>query len=131
MQENIRKIVEAGCPILAGSLFLRLGWDTTRASPALVLAFALPTPTRPPQNVAKSVAKARKNTQVTTSQLQPHQQHTMDFCAKTPPPPPFRRKMAVWRTKKTYKTARSLIARYWFKTLAVICPGKVSSVIAP
>jgi len=89
MQENIRKIVEAGCPILAGSLFLRLGWDTTRASPALVLPFALPTPTRPPQNVTKSVAKARKNTQVTTSQLQPHQQHTRDFCAKTPPPPLF------------------------------------------
>jgi len=98
MQENIRKLVAAaGCPILAGSLFLRLGWETTKASPVLVFALA-PSET-PHQNVTKSVAKARKNTQVTTSQLQPHQQHRRDFPQKHPLPPPFRPKPGLRRNK--------------------------------
>ena len=77
----------AGCPILAVPLFLRQGWDTTKASLALVFAVALSTPLRPRQNVTKSVAKARKNTQVTTSQLKPNQQHTRNFPQKHPLPP--------------------------------------------
>jgi len=75
MQENIRKFDEAagkaGCPILAVPLFLRQGWDTTKASP--VLSFGSSAALYPRQNVAKSVAKARKSHQVTTSQPQPHQ----------------------------------------------------------
>jgi len=97
MRENIRKIVaatrKAGCPILAMPLFLRQGWETTKASPVLVFAFVHSesrlTPLFTRQNVAKSVAKARKNTQVTTSQLKPNQQHTRHFPQKTPHPPLF------------------------------------------
>ena len=48
MQENFRKIVAtAGCPILAVPLFLRQGWETTKASPVLAFArAALPSPKR-------------------------------------------------------------------------------------
>ena len=56
---------------------------------------APPTPLRPRQNVTKSVAKARKNTQVTTSQLKPHQQHTRNFTQKHPLPPLFGQKAAT------------------------------------
>ena len=102
MQENIRKIVAAArkarCPILAVPLsvfeFARQEWETTKTSPVVVLAPS--TPLRPRQNVTKSVAKARKNTQVTTSQHQPHQQDRRQFQQKTPPPPLF----ALFRTQK-------------------------------
>ena len=41
MQESIRKIVAtAGCPILAVPLFLRQGWETTKASPSSSLPLA-------------------------------------------------------------------------------------------
>jgi len=86
----------AGCPILAVPLFLRQGWDTTKASP--VLSFGSSAALYPRQNVAKSVAKARKSHQVTTSQPQPHQRHRMDLPLKEPHPPPFRRKRGIWRT---------------------------------
>jgi len=91
MQENIRKFVEsAEHPILAAPLFLRQGWETTKASPRPCICLW---PFRSPrQNVAKSVAKARKNTQATTSHLQPHQQHTRHFSQKTPLPPLFGQK---------------------------------------
>ena len=95
MQENIRKIVAAArkarCPILAVPLsvfeFARQEWETTKTSPVVVLAPS--TPLRSRQNVTKSVAKARKYTQVTTSQLKPHQQHTRNFTQKHPLPPLF------------------------------------------
>jgi len=91
MQENIRKIVEtAGCPILAVPLSLRQGWETTMASPVLVFAFGSSSALYPCQNVAKSVAKARKNTHVTASQHQPHQQHRRRLTQETPHPPLFR-----------------------------------------
>jgi len=77
----------AGCPILAVPLFLRQGWDTTKASP--VLSFGSSAALYPRQNVAKSVAKARKSHQVTTSQPQPHQRHRMDLPLKEPHPPLF------------------------------------------
>ena len=90
MQENIRKIVEtAGCPILAVPLSLRQGWETTMASPVLVFAFGSSSALYPCQNVAKSVAKARKRRQATTPQKQQKQQHRRNFPQETPPPPPF------------------------------------------
>ena len=112
MQENIRKIVEtAGCPILAVPLFLRQGWETTMASPVLVFAFGSSSALYPCQNVAKSVAKARKNTQVTTSQLKPHQQHTRHFPQKTPHPPPFSAKPGVRRTPVVHRRCQSTEGR--------------------
>ena len=67
MQENSRKIVQT----------------------------ARPAPLRPRQNVTKSVAKARKSHQVTTSQPQPHQQHRRHFRQKGPHPPPFSTKTRI------------------------------------
>jgi len=133
MQENIRKFVEsaehpilavplflrqgwettkaspsfslplAGCPILAVPLFLRQGWETTEASPVLVFAFGpsaalRPRRSAPRQNVAKSVAKARKTHQVTTPQPQTYQSHSSHFPRKTPHPPLFRPKAVLNRT---------------------------------
>jgi len=72
MDQNIRKIVEA-----AERLCIRLPDGTQAAAPLC-----------PRQNVAKSVAKARKRRQVTTPQPQPHQQHRRHFPQKTPHPPP-------------------------------------------
>ena len=112
MQENIRKFVEtgtplcplAGCPILAVPLFLRQGWETTEASPVLVFAFGpsaalRPRRSAPRQNVAKSVAKARKTHQVTTPQPQTYQSHSSHFPQKTPHPPLFRPKAGLNRTR--------------------------------
>ena len=129
MQESIRKIVStAGCPILAVPLFLRQGWETTKSSPSFSLPLAgcrVPHPCRalvfearvgdhkgqpvlvvspstapyPRQNVAKSVAKARKTHQVTTPQPQTYQSHSSHFPQKTPHPPLFRPKAGLNRTR--------------------------------
>jgi len=108
MDQNIRKIVvaakqslDAWCPILAVTLFLRQGWDTAKAGHALV--FAPPKPgshrSAPPKNVPKSVAKARKTHQVTNPQHQPHQSHRRHFPQKTPHPPLFRPHRGIWHTQ--------------------------------
>ena len=62
MQENIRKLVTAaGCPILAGSLFLRLGWEATKGSPVVVLAFSRrPTHTKTSPKVSQKRAKTHR-----------------------------------------------------------------------
>jgi len=80
MEENIRKIVAAAKESLEA---------TERPS------LREPKPScRPRKNVAKSVAKARKNTQITAPQHQPHQQHRSQIPEKTPHPPLFRQKGA-------------------------------------
>ena len=100
MQENIRKFVEAagkaGCPTLAVPLpvfrVCQARVEDHKRRPVLVFALseAPPTPLHPRQNVAKSVAKARKTHQGTTHQHQPDQQHTRNFRQKIPHPPLFR-----------------------------------------
>jgi len=97
MQENIRKIVKAARPIpsrvggfkVQVPLFLRQGWETTKASPSLPSTLPKPRSRRSaaPRNVAKSVAKARKTHQVTTQQLHYNQSHRRNFSQKTPTPP--------------------------------------------
>ena len=77
-----KKALEAGCPILAVPLFLRQGWKTTKASPVLAIA--------PRQNVAKSVAKARKSPQCTTRNPNLINNIGGIFRKKHPTPPFFR-----------------------------------------
>ena len=90
MQENIRKFVEsaehpilavplflrqgwettkaspslylplAGCPILAVPLFLRQGWETTKASPSLYLPLALPQPSPKRRKKCQKRAKTHR-----------------------------------------------------------------------
>ena len=72
MQENIRKIVDAAKQSLEAP-------ESLGACPR--------------QNVAKSVAKARKTHHVTNPQLQPHQQHRSNFPQKYTLPPLFRPKL--------------------------------------
>ena len=119
MQENIRRIVEAAerpglqvrrvpHPCRALVLEARVGDDKGQPCPCLWSSHAAPPP---PQNVAKSVAKARKNTQVTTSQHQPHQQHTRHFPQKTPHPPPFSAKPGVRRTPVVHRRCQSTEGR--------------------
>jgi len=78
-----KKALEAGCPILAVPLFLRQGWKTTKASPVLAIA--------PRQNVAKSVAKARKSPQCTTRNPNLINNIGGIFRKKHPTPPFFRK----------------------------------------
>jgi len=75
MQESIRKILYAAEPRGTRPL------QCAQVSPSVAL------PHR--QNVAKSVAKARKRRQATTPQKQQKQQHRRNFPQETPPPPPF------------------------------------------
>ena len=102
MQESIRKFDEAAkewleaverlgihlCrvphPCRALVPEARVGYHKSQPCPFLWL-FRSPLPPR--ENVAKSVAKARKSHQVTTSQPQPHQRHRMDLPLKEPHPP--------------------------------------------
>ena len=112
MRENIRKIVAAAerpglqvrrvpHPCRALVLEARVGDDKGQPCPCLWSSHAAPPP---PQNVAKSVAKARKNTQVTTSQHQPHQQHTRDFTQKHPLPPLFdKNEHRTWLSHADYR----------------------------
>ena len=126
MQENIRKFDEAAkewleaverlgihlCrvphPCRALVPEARVGYHKSQPYPFLWL-FRSPLPPR--ENVAKSVAKARKSHQVTTSQPKHHQQHTRKNSQKHPLPPLFRENPAIWHPPAFVELRNSRLTR--------------------
>jgi len=86
----------------------RVGYHKSQPCPFLWL-FRSPLPPR--ENVAKSVAKARKSHQVTTSQPKHHQQHTRKNSQKHPLPPLFRENPAIWHPPAFVELRNSRLTR--------------------